>query len=145
MHGNSTPRHPFAKPLLPGGGRESGYANMPVTKVPGWYGTIAWDALLNGMATGLFLERIKGIRAPSDRKLVARLVTDPRLDKLDCQSLRALIKVASGWTKQPIVADRDLRPIWEKGTWGPETPTDFKALGVWRERLRASVSEWNGR
>src|SRR5271154_3513718 len=34
---------------------QSGYANLPVTKVPGWYGTIAWDALLNGMATGLFL------------------------------------------------------------------------------------------
>ncbi len=28
---------------------------MPVTKVPGWHGIIAWDALLNGMATGLFL------------------------------------------------------------------------------------------
>ena len=28
---------------------------MPVTKVPGWHGMIAWDALLNGMATGLFL------------------------------------------------------------------------------------------
>jgi Ni/Fe-hydrogenase subunit HybB-like protein len=28
---------------------------MAVTKVPGWYGTIAWDALLNGMATGLFM------------------------------------------------------------------------------------------
>jgi hypothetical protein len=35
--------------------RESGYAHLPVTKVPGWYGTIAWDALLNGMATGLFM------------------------------------------------------------------------------------------
>jgi hypothetical protein len=33
----------------------SGYANMPVTKAPGWYGTIASDALLNGMAMGLFL------------------------------------------------------------------------------------------
>jgi Ni/Fe-hydrogenase subunit HybB-like protein len=39
MHANST----------------SGYEKMPVTKVPDWYGTIAWDALLNGMATGLFL------------------------------------------------------------------------------------------
>ena len=28
---------------------------MPVTKVPGWHGIIAWDALLNGMAMGLFL------------------------------------------------------------------------------------------
>jgi hypothetical protein len=34
---------------------QSGYENMPVTKVPGWHGIIAWDALLNGMATGLFL------------------------------------------------------------------------------------------
>ena len=34
---------------------ESGYAHLPVTKVPGWHGLIAWDALLNGMATGLFM------------------------------------------------------------------------------------------
>jgi len=34
---------------------KSGYAHLPVTKVPGWHGLIAWDALLNGMATGLFM------------------------------------------------------------------------------------------
>jgi len=34
---------------------ESGYSNVPATKVPDWYGTIALDALLNGMATGLFM------------------------------------------------------------------------------------------
>ena len=28
---------------------------MPVTKPPGWHGIIAWDALFNGMATGLFM------------------------------------------------------------------------------------------
>jgi hypothetical protein len=55
MQGNSTPQHPFTETPLPGGERESGYASMPVTKVPGWYGMIAWDALLNGMATGLFM------------------------------------------------------------------------------------------
>jgi Ni/Fe-hydrogenase subunit HybB-like protein len=54
MQANSTPGSAFTKPLLPGGG-ESGYANLPVTKVPGWYGMIAWDALFNGMATGLFM------------------------------------------------------------------------------------------
>jgi hypothetical protein len=32
-----------------------GYANLPITKVPGWHGVIAWDVLLNGMATGLFM------------------------------------------------------------------------------------------
>jgi Ni/Fe-hydrogenase subunit HybB-like protein len=55
MHTVSKPQQAFAKPPLPEGGSESGYANMPVTKVPGWHGIIAWDALLNGMATGLFL------------------------------------------------------------------------------------------
>jgi Ni/Fe-hydrogenase subunit HybB-like protein len=55
MHGNSTSEHPFVEPALPGGQSESGYANMPVTKAPSWHGIIAWDALFNGMATGLFM------------------------------------------------------------------------------------------
>jgi len=56
LYGNSTPQQALAKPPLPGGEKDSGgYANLPFTKVPGWYGTIAWDALLNGMATGLFM------------------------------------------------------------------------------------------
>jgi hypothetical protein len=54
MHANSS-SHALAKPPLPGQGGQSGYENMTVTKVPGWHGIIAWDALLNGMATGLFL------------------------------------------------------------------------------------------
>ena len=55
MHGNSGPAQAFTKPVLPGAGPESGYANTPVVKVPDWYGMIACDALLNGMATGLFM------------------------------------------------------------------------------------------
>src|SRR5271170_4058574 len=55
MHADSRTRHALTKPPLPEQGGQSGYANMPVTKVPGWHGIIAWDALLNGMATGLFL------------------------------------------------------------------------------------------
>src|SRR5277367_3342035 len=55
MHENSASEGPLTKPPLTEGQSQSGYANMPVTKVPGWHGTIAWDALLNGMATGLFM------------------------------------------------------------------------------------------
>jgi len=55
MHGNSGPAQALTKPVLPGAGPESGYANTPVVKVPDWYGMIACDALLNGMATGLFM------------------------------------------------------------------------------------------
>src|SRR6266481_1304946 len=56
MQANSASWHSSAEPpSLPGGGRESGYANLPVTKAPGWHGNIAADALLNGMAYGLFM------------------------------------------------------------------------------------------
>jgi len=55
MHEDSRSTHALTKAPLPEKGGDSGYANMPVTKVPGWHGIIAWDALLNGMATGLFL------------------------------------------------------------------------------------------
>jgi hypothetical protein len=55
MQENSRSQHDWTKPLSPERGIEVGYENMTVTKVPGWHGIIAWDALLNGMATGLFL------------------------------------------------------------------------------------------
>src|SRR5271156_6844805 len=55
MHANSSSQQALAKPPSPETGGQSGYANMTVTKVPGWHGIIAWDALLNGLATGLFL------------------------------------------------------------------------------------------
>jgi hypothetical protein len=51
MQTNSTPRPVSTPPPL----KESGYTTAPVTKAPEWHGTIAWDALLNGMATGLFM------------------------------------------------------------------------------------------
>jgi hypothetical protein len=56
MKTSSAPQNPFNDPPpLPAAGTEIGYANMPVTKAPDWHGNIAFDALLNGMATGLFL------------------------------------------------------------------------------------------
>ena len=50
---HSAPR--FRQTSLAGTRGQTGYDNTPVTKVPGWHGIIAWDALFNGMATGLFL------------------------------------------------------------------------------------------
>lgn len=55
MHANSRSTHALTEPPLPEKGGEIGYENTLITKVPGWHGIIAWDALLNGMATGLFL------------------------------------------------------------------------------------------
>jgi hypothetical protein len=55
MHTDSRPQHALTKAPSPESRGQGGYADMTVTKVPGWHGIIAWDALLNGMATGLFL------------------------------------------------------------------------------------------
>ena len=55
MNADSRPQQALTKPPFAEPGEQSGYADMTVTKVPGWHGIIAWDALLNGLATGLFL------------------------------------------------------------------------------------------
>ena len=74
MHTDSRPQHDLTKPPLPEQGGQSGYANSTVTKVPGWHGIIAWDALLNGMATGLFLAAaISELAAPAVFMRVAKV------------------------------------------------------------------------
>jgi len=56
------------------GTTEMGYANVPVTKAPSWHGMIAWDALLNGMATGLFLAAaVSELAAPAIFRPVAKI------------------------------------------------------------------------
>ena len=78
MHENSSPQHDSTKSLSPERGIEVGYENMMVTKVPGWHGIIAWDALLNGMATGLFLAAaVSELAAPAvfNNASASRLVT----------------------------------------------------------------------
>jgi len=74
MHADSRSQHALTESPLPEGGSEVGYANMPVTKVPGWHGIIAWDALLNGMATGLFLAAaVSELAAPAVFMRVAKV------------------------------------------------------------------------
>ena len=74
MPADSTTRDAFTNPPLPGAATQSGYANMPVTKVPGWFGTIAWDALFNGMATGLFMAAaVSELAAPAIFTPVAKV------------------------------------------------------------------------
>jgi hypothetical protein len=74
MQENSRSQHALTEPHPPEITGESGYENMLVTKVPGWHGIIAWDALLNGMATGLFLvAAISELAAPAIFMHVARV------------------------------------------------------------------------
>jgi Ni/Fe-hydrogenase subunit HybB-like protein len=51
-----------------------GYTNLPVTKAPSWHGIIAWDALFNGMATGLFMAAaVSELAAPAIFAPVAKV------------------------------------------------------------------------
>src|SRR5262249_38353980 len=70
MHASTTPQHALTQPRLPGEVKAVGYKSMTLTKVPDWYGMIAWDALLNGTATGLFM-------AAAVSELAARAVFTP--------------------------------------------------------------------
>jgi hypothetical protein len=74
MHTNSRSQQALTETPSPEQGSQSGYANMTVTKVPGWHGIIAWDALLNGMATGLFLAAaLSELAAPAVFMRVAKV------------------------------------------------------------------------
>src|SRR5580692_2098650 len=74
MHADSRPQHALTKPPLPEQEGQSGYVNLPITKVPGWHGIIAWDALLNGMAMGLFLAAaVSELAAPAVFTPVAKV------------------------------------------------------------------------
>ena len=74
MYGNSTERQHSAEVSSLAQERKSGYANEPVTKTPAWHGIIAWDVLLNGMATGLFMAAaVSELAAPKIFIPVAKL------------------------------------------------------------------------
>jgi hypothetical protein len=74
MNADSRPQQALTKPPLAEPGEQSGYADMTVTKVPGWHGIIAWDALLNGLATGLFLAAaVSELAAPAVFMRVAKV------------------------------------------------------------------------
>jgi hypothetical protein len=54
--------------------RGAGYAAGTVTKPPNWHGLVAWDLLLNNLATGLFLVAALGeLAAPAVFHPVARV------------------------------------------------------------------------
>ncbi len=72
MHTDAKQKEDFIAPPESAEG-ESGYAGT-ITKVPGWHGMIAVDALLNGMATGLFLTAaISELAAPAVFRHVTRV------------------------------------------------------------------------
>jgi len=102
-----------------------------------WFYTEKVDLNPSTTQTQLFLEGIAGVRAPADRKLLARLIADPRLDKLDYQSLRSLVETVNRWVKEPLLPHSELHST---RYWRGD---NLEGLVEWRRKLKESVPAWN--
>ena len=94
--------------------------------------------------------------ASTGRTMVAHLVRDRRFDRLDWGALRGLVDAVNRWSKEPIVAEDELKQSKQRfgdGTWDgrPFYATDSDALdwgelrklmARWCVRLRESVPRW---
>lgn len=82
--------------------------------------------------TQIFLEALTGTPAPANRDLLARLIADPRFDKLDYHSLQGLVLTVNRWLKKPLLP-QDERYWHGKNVQG---------LAEWRRKLKESVPAW---
>jgi hypothetical protein len=113
-----------------GGEDESGY-------LVNWFYGEKVDLNPSTTQTEIFLSRIAGVRAPADRKLLARLIADPRFDKLDYQSLRGMVLTVQRWTKDPLLPQEE---IYNSRYWRGQ---NRDGLAAWRRKLKESVPLWN--
>ena len=74
-----------------------------------------------------FMTRMPGIRAPADRKLVARIVRDPRLEQLGDEELQSVILAVHRWAP------------FESANF------DSRLRAEWCEKLRTSIPKWEKR
>ena len=113
MHENSRSQHALTEAHPPEAIGEIGYEHMLVTKVPGWHGIIAWDALLNGMATGLFLTAaVSELAAPAIFMHVARRTFAPTAGcvALSREHLSRLLAALCRWAA--VSAGETPRPLY---------------------------------
>jgi hypothetical protein len=114
MQTNSPPRQLTNPPPL----KESGYTTAPVTKAPEWHGTIAWDALLNGMATGLFLAAaVSELAAPAVFTPVAIVAYPVALVLLLVDLVLLVLDLGDPWRFHHML--RVFKPVspMSVGTW----------------------------
>jgi len=102
---------------------------------------------------GQFIEAIA--QEPNGKQTLAEIIQDKRLDKLDWQSLRRLVRAVNSWTTKPIVTEEELRSVWHplgeghyhwekdkaRELYPKETKELEENLSLWRKRLRDGVAD----
>lgn len=85
---------------------------------------------------GQLLDAMRSAGNKNSQALAAALIADARLDTMNFQSLSSLIQMVNAWLPQPVVSAQEMYYIYRK----PEEGTE---MAKWRQKLRASVSQWN--
>src|SRR4051794_21303098 len=95
-----------------------GYTTRPVTKAPHWGGLVAWDMLLNNLATGLFLVAALGeLAAPRVFTAVATAAYPLALGLLLLDLLLLVLDLGDPWRFHHMLR-----------VFKPSSPMSF---GVW--------------
>lgn len=103
-----------------------------------------------------FIQEAAVTKEPDGRRLMARLVSDPRMADTDWATTEGMIRVVNGWLPKPLVGDDDIRKAWHPygiGTFDrdrskaareypKETAALLQILADWRATLASSRSSW---
>jgi hypothetical protein len=105
-----------------------------------------------------FVIEVSACELPSGRKLMAAIIRDPRFERLDFQTLEAILEAVNGWLPKPVVDPEEKRVLvnkfpmdendfhWTKKEAEeryPEKTKQFMAMMQnWRDTLRGSIPDW---
>ena len=70
------------------------------------------------------------------KHLAAVVIADPQLNSLNFQSLSSLIQLVNKWLPKPVISAQEMYYIYRK-------PEEATKMTKWRQKLRASVPQWN--
>jgi hypothetical protein len=99
----------------------------------------------------VFLRRLAEDGRPAIRLFIGQIVRDPRFERLDYRSVKTIASIVNGWTREPVISPKELREAYSPDWLDLSRPTQelpeparafLRQLAGWREKLRASVSQW---
>jgi hypothetical protein len=108
-----------------------------------------------GNSRGYFVREVGKSAGADSKRLLAKLIEDPRFDKCDWQSTLALNDQVGRWTKKPVISEEEVRnnnpaagANFElnlgraREMYPNETERSLRLLAEWRDRLRSSIRQW---
>ncbi len=92
-------------------------------------------------APGRFIDHIVNIKEPSGKKLLARILTDPRSERFDSYFLAQLAEVINKWVSSPVLTKEEIEIL--RGRGGKGVKSEPQMIPGTLEKLQKSIPEWN--